>query len=146
MHQRRKSQFQQIMLHTPTNYIPFHFITSFTFVLQRCLQRGRRAKPIPLKMHASKGSPCGRAPAIAGERVLCAQLSPLRRLRRHRLAAARSRSGSDTTPWCHSFPSRRFATQRARLLVSPIITQIGRENKFSAEICLAVGASPRPTL
>ena len=26
------------------------------------------------------------------------------------LAAARSRSGSDTTPWCHSFPSRRFAT------------------------------------
>ena len=26
------------------------------------------------------------------------------------LAAARSRSGSDTTLWCHSGPSRRFAT------------------------------------
>ena len=109
-------------------FVSFCFITGFAFVLQRL-----RAKPIPLKMHASKGSPCGRAPAIAGERVLCAQLSPLRRLRRHRLAAARSRSGSDTTPWCHSLPSRRFATQRARLLVSPIITQIGRENNVSAE-------------
>ena len=28
----------------------------------------------------------------------------------HRLAAARSRRGSDTTPWCHSLPRRRFAT------------------------------------
>ena len=28
------------------------------------------------------------------------------------LAAARSRSGSDTTLWCHSRPSRRFATSR----------------------------------
>ena len=27
-----------------------------------------------------------------------------------------------------------------------IITQIGRENKFSADLCLAAGASPRPTL
>ena len=26
------------------------------------------------------------------------------------LAAARSRRGSDTTPWCHSTPRRRFAT------------------------------------
>ena len=76
----------------------------------------------------------GRAPAIAGERVIVAIIRPLRRLRRHRLAAARSRSGSDTTPWCHSFPSRRFATQRERLFVNPIIPQIGRENKFSAEI------------
>ena len=33
----------------------------------------------------------------------------------HRLAAARSRSGSDTTPWCHSLPSRRSATRRRRL-------------------------------
>ena len=33
----------------------------------------------------------------------CASLPPC-------LAAARSRSGSDTTPWCHSLPSRRFAT------------------------------------
>ena len=55
-------------------------------------------------------APCGRAPAIAGERVLCAQLSPLRRLRRH-------------------------LSQRARLFVSSIITQIGRENKFSANLC-----------
>ena len=30
------------------------------------------------------------------------------------LAAARSRSGSDTTPWCHSRPSRRFATRWGR--------------------------------
>ena len=30
----------------------------------------------------------------------------------HRLAAARSRSGSDTAPWCHSLPSRRFATSQ----------------------------------
>ena len=29
------------------------------------------------------------------------------------LAAARSRSRSDTTPWCHSSRSRRFATQIA---------------------------------
>ena len=27
------------------------------------------------------------------------------------LVATRSRSGSDTTPWCHSLPSRRFATR-----------------------------------
>ena len=40
------------------------------------------------------------------------------------LAAARSRSGSDTAPRCHSLPSRRFATAAIR---------------FSA------GASPRPT-
>ena len=73
--------------------------TSFAFVLQRL-----RAKPIPLKLRTSKGSLFGRAPAIAGERVLCAQLSPLRRLRRH-------------------------LSQRARLFVSPIITQIGRESK-----------------
>ena len=105
------------------------FIASFAFVLQRCSQRGLRAKPIPLWLRTSKGSPCGRAPAIAGERGVVATIYPLRRLRRHRLAAARSRSGSDTTPWCHSFPSRRFATQRERLFVSPIITQIGRKSK-----------------
>ena len=33
-----------------------------------------------------------------------------------RLASARSRSGSDTTPWCHSLPSRRFATSRRKAL------------------------------
>ena len=31
------------------------------------------------------------------------------------LAAARSRRGSDTTPWCHSTPRRRFATPGGRL-------------------------------
>ena len=30
------------------------------------------------------------------------------------LAAARSRSGSDTALWCHSLPSRRFATSTPR--------------------------------
>ena len=30
------------------------------------------------------------------------------------LAAARSRHGSDTTPWCHSLPCRRFATSATR--------------------------------
>ena len=33
----------------------------------------------------------------------------------HRLTAARSCSRSDTTPWCHSFRSRRFATPGGRL-------------------------------
>ena len=40
------------------------FIAGFAFVLQR-----HRAKPIPLKLRTSKGSPFGRAPAIAGERA-----------------------------------------------------------------------------
>ena len=31
-----------------TSYLSFCFIASFAFVLQRCLQRGCRAKPIPL--------------------------------------------------------------------------------------------------
>ena len=31
---------------------------------------------------------------------------------RDRSTAVRSRSGSDTAPWCHSRPSRRFATSR----------------------------------
>ena len=34
------------------------------------------------------------------------------RLRRQRLAAARSRHGSDTTLWCHSLPCRHFVTSR----------------------------------
>ena len=36
----------------------------------------------------------------------------LSRLRRQRLAAARSRSGSDSHLGCHSIPSRRFTTSR----------------------------------
>ncbi len=54
------------------------FIASFAFVLQRL-----RAKPIPLRLSVTKGSPCGRAPAIAGERGIVAIFHPLRRLRRH---------------------------------------------------------------
>ena len=84
------------------------FIASFAFVLQRCKRRGLRAKPIPLWMSATKGSPSGRAPAIAGERVIVAIIRPLRRLRRH-------------------------LSPRERLFVSPIISQIGRENNISAE-------------
>ena len=34
--------------------------------------------------------------------------------RDRRSTAVRSRSGSDTTPWCHSRPSRRFATSTVR--------------------------------
>ena len=60
-------------------------------------------------MHVSLGSPLGRAPAVAGERVVVATICPLRRLRRH-------------------------LSQRERLFANSIITQIGRENKFSAEI------------
>ena len=86
-------------------FLSFCFIASFAFVLQRHIGQS----PCPLKMHASKGSPFGRAPAIAGERVLCVQFSPLRRFRRH-------------------------LSQRERLFVSTIITQIGRENNISAEI------------
>ena len=72
-------------------------------------RRRHRAKPLHLKMHKNKGSPFGRAPAIAGEREIVAFIRPLRRLRRH-------------------------LSQRERLFDSLIITQIGRENKFSAEI------------
>ena len=61
-------------------------------------------------MSASKGSPFGRAPAIAGERVIVAIIRPLRRLRRH-------------------------LSQWERLSVSFIITQIGRENNISADLC-----------
>ena len=58
----------------------------------------------------------------AGER---GRKSPLRHANAcHRLAAARSRSGSDTTPWCHSLPSRRFATRGERL----IFLSLGRAN------------------
>ena len=90
-----------------------HFITSFDFIIQR-----HRSMPIPLKMHVSLGSPSGRAPAVAGERVVVATICPLRRLRRH-------------------------LSQRERLFVNPIITQIGRENKFSAEVFVPNNSPPR---
>ena len=60
-------------------------------------------------MHVSLGSPLGRAPAVAGERVVVVTICPLRRLRRH-------------------------LSQRERLYVTHIITQIGRENNLSAEV------------
>ena len=59
-----------------------------------------------------KGSPFGRAPAIAGER---AGNTPLRRLRRH-------------------------LSQGRGFFVIPIITQIGREDKFSADIFVPVNS------
>ena len=85
------------------NSLHFAFIASFAFVLQML-----RAKPIPLKLCVSKGSPFGRAPAIAGERVYFVAIYPLRRLRRH------------LSHW-------------ERLFVTPIIAQTGRENNISAE-------------
>ena len=90
----------------------FCFIASFAFVLQRLW-----AKPIPLWLHSSKGSPSGRAPAIAGERVIVAIILPLRRLRRH-------------------------LSQWERLFVSSIITQIGRGNNSSAEIYMCIRRRP----
>ena len=86
-------------IYAANSYLSFCFIASFAIVLQRLW-----AKPIPLKMHVSLGSPLGRAPAVAGERVVVATIYPLRRLRRH-------------------------LSQRERLSVSPIITKIGRKKQ-----------------
>ena len=41
-------------------------------------------------------------------------------------------------PFCPLRRLRRHLSQRERLFLSPIITQIGRENKFSAEILVPV--------
>ena len=49
--------------------------------------------------------------------------------RDRRSTAVRSRSCSDTTPWCHSLHSRRFATPTVRL-----IAQIN--GRLSVRICL----------
>ena len=49
-----------------------------------------------------------------------------------RLAAARSRSGSDTPPACHSLPSRRFATsQREADKAVALATHGGREENVA---------------
>ena len=87
---------QNIQSHS---FVKFLFIVlfcraNFAFVLQRCLQRGHRAKPIPL--------------CRAG--VYSRRLIGL------------------------NFMSRR--EQAPALRCNPIIPQIGRENKFSAEIWL----------
>ena len=60
---------------------------------------------MPLKMHVSLGSPLGRAPAVAGERVVVATICPLRRLRRH-------------------------LSHRERLFVSPIISQNRQRKQY----------------
>ena len=45
--------FTILFLRSTNSYLSFRFIASFAFVLQRCKQRGLRAKPIPLRLHAS---------------------------------------------------------------------------------------------
>ncbi len=55
----------------------------------------------------------------------------LSRLRRQRLAAARSRHGSDSPPDCHSLPCRHFATPEEE----PIIT-------FADTVSLRLGHAP----
>ena len=46
-------------------FLSLCFIASFAFVLQRQV-----ASPVPCKDIRKKGSPLGRAPAVAGERVI----------------------------------------------------------------------------
>ena len=85
---------QNIKSLTSTNK-HFHSVLSRRF--RHCITKASGKAHTPKEERA-------RAPAIAGERVLCAQLSPLRRLRRH-------------------------LSRRERHFANLIITQIGRENK-----------------
>ena len=51
-------------------------------------------------------------------------------------------------PWCRRCLKQNLSLRREQapaLRCNPIITQIGRGYNISAEICLAAGASPRPT-
>ena len=57
-----------------------------------------------------------------------------------RLASARSRSGSDTTPWCHSLPSRRFATSRREAFGSSNPSTRRKIENGSMEIRKKLGA------
>ena len=59
----------------------------------------------------------------------------LSRLRRQRLAAARSRHGSDSPPDCHSLPCRHFATPEEE----PTIT-------FADSVSLRLGHAPAPNV
>ena len=59
----------------------------------------------------------------------------LSRLRRQRLAAARSRHGSDSPPDCHSLPCRHFATPEEE----PTIT-------FADSVSLRHGHAPAPNV
>ena len=66
-------------------------------------------------------------------RPLCNTPHPSR-YARHRLAAARSRSGSDTPPACHSLPSRRFATSQREADKAVAPAQVYYEGSRGAEI------------
>ena len=88
------------------------FIASFAFVLQR-----HRAKHIPLKSNASKGSLREGAPdAVGWGRARYNEVST--NLKSRRLLPSRCA--------CH-------LPLGGRLFVAPIMTQIGRENNISAE-------------
>ena len=71
-------------------------------------------------------------PAIAGERAIYG-VKFLRHLATHYFSLV------VLAPFCPLRRLRRHLSQRERLLFSSIISQIGRENKFSAEIlCLRI--------
>ena len=69
--------------------------------------------------------------AEVGGRLNLMKPHSLSRLRRQRLAAARSRHGSDSPPDCHSLPCRHFATPEEE----PIIT-------FADTVSLRLGHAP----
>ena len=98
------------------------FIASFAFVLQML-----RAKPIPLRLHYPK-APSGRElPTKSGEGELVTK----------KLVRTQSHAGS------FHFATRATASAcgwhlGGRLFVNPIISQIGRENKFSADIYMRI--------
>ena len=60
----------------------------------------------------------------------------------HRLAAARSRRGSDSPPGCHSMPRRRFATLVTKGRLWCVLFRIG-VFQIAIAFC-AGGAEPRP--
>ena len=95
-------------------FVKFLFIVPFYRQFRLCITNASGKAHIPKEERAHpKALPLG-------ERVLCAQLSPLRRLRRH-------------------------LSRRERHFANLIITQIGRENNVPAEICPCVrtgGVSP----
>ena len=61
---------------------------------------------------------------------------------RHRLAAARSRRGSDSPPGCHGAPRRRFATLVTKGRQGCVRICIGAFNFVT--LCRAGGVEPRP--
>ena len=93
-------------IHLRSNHVPFAILHNVLFYrkFRLCIAKAQGKAHTPKAARAYKGSPSGRAPAIAGERVIVAIVRPLRRLHRH-------------------------LSQRERLFVSLIITRIGRESK-----------------